>query len=74
VHDVYFADNGHVEGHTAEARSPRMESVDALRNWLREQLQQDVPTIVCGDLGYAHNREDVALWPEHINDVPVDVR
>ncbi len=70
-HDVYFAGDGLVITYTIAARSVRMGSIADLGNWVRENLDRARDGIVCGDLGYVHSDEDLALWLDHIHDPPI---
>jgi hypothetical protein len=71
LHDVYFAGDGSIISYTVAARSVRRRSVAELEAWVRENLDRAREGIVCGDLGYVHSDEDLALWLHHIHDPPI---
>jgi hypothetical protein len=70
-HDVYFAGDGSVITYTNAARSARRGSVAELEAWVRDNLDRAREGVVCGDLGYVHSDEDLALWLDHIHDPPI---
>lgn len=73
VHDVIFAGDGSVESYTQAARSNRFPSVAELKQWLLEMLEAGHDAINCGDLGYAHTRQEhLPHWLEHIDDAVID--
>jgi exonuclease III len=72
VHDVYFARGGSVVTYTEHARSARKATVEELEAWLRSMLPEAKEGVVCGDLGYTHDADDLALWLDYIGDTPID--
>jgi hypothetical protein len=70
-HDVYFEGDGSVITYTLAARSMRRGSVAKLETWVRDNLERARDGIVCGDLGYVHSDQDLALWLDHIRDPPI---
>src|SRR5262245_11878636 len=72
VHDVYFDDHGRPTSWTEHARSPRLPSVDKLREWIEQRLRVPAEGVSCGDLGYEHRHGDFALWRRHADDAPLD--
>lgn len=74
-HDVYFSHDGSVityTTYTVHARSERMATVAELEAWLRSTLSAAGGGIGCGDLGYTHDADDLALWLRHIGDPPTN--
>jgi hypothetical protein len=70
-HDVYFAGDGSMITYTLAARSVRRDSVAELEAWVRDNLERARDGIVCGDLGYVHSGEYLALWLDHVHDPPI---
>lgn len=72
IHDVYFNENGHIEGYTVQARSPRETSIEKLRQNLMALMNQDAEEFILGDLGYSYSKDDIQFWLEFIEYPPLD--
>lgn len=70
-HDVYFRD-GKVISYTEHARSDRKATIEELEEWTRNKLPESRHGLVCGDLGYTYDADDLELWLLHVGDPPID--
>ena len=72
IHEAYFAKDGVVQGYTEHALSARMPSVEELEAWIRSVLPEAASGVVCGDLGYTYDPEDLSHWLEYVRDKLLD--
>jgi hypothetical protein len=72
IHEVYFDEDGNVDGYTMDTLSPVAPSIEALRAALLSLLQQGEEEIVSGELGYTYEREEIEDWLECLNAPAID--
>ena len=61
VHEVYYYNDGKIQGIVADAVSPISHSLTGLQNLLRKMLQ-DNPSDVAREDGHFSDREQIELW------------
>lgn len=74
VHDVFFNESGDAIDWTIEALSPRMPSVQNLKEELIRLLQEKKHSgheIICGDAGDQTAAADIEFWLEYIDGPPI---
>ncbi len=72
IHDVYFTREDRPVSWTEHARSPRLQSLVALRQWISAHLAAHDEGVVCGDLGYEHRNHDFELWLTCLDEPPLE--
>src|SRR4051794_24034661 len=72
IHEVYFAKDGVVQCYTEHALSARLPSVEELEAWTRSVLPEGESGVVCGDLGYTYDAEDLIHWLEYVRESPIE--
>ncbi len=72
IHEVYFTEDGDIDGYTENALSPKEKSVQSLKTRLSTILDQSEGEITLGDAGYGYDEEDIELWLKHIQDPVIE--
>ena len=72
IHEVYFTKDGSVVTCTEDALSDRRSSVADMESWIRLVLSEGKVEIVCGDLGYTYDEENLGHWLLHVHEPPID--
>ena len=70
-HDVYFDEDGNVDGYTLHARSPYKKSVDELKDCLQSLLRTETDSLALGDLRYEYTKDELLSWLDYIDSPPI---